>query len=675
MSSPSLPITCVACGSTNAADSRFCRLCGVALSSTPQSSPDVASEAISAPAEATPLVASSVADSSPEVGQDFSSPGEIDARRARQLLERALYLTERGDTAGAVLACRQSIALAPNMAAGHSMLGLLLERAGDVPHAIAAYEKALHLSPGSALDRENLELLREKSQQQQGANLFHFDDAELFEGTTNTSESPANEKKPNKTDVLIAGGAPASGALASQALEAPRISAAAPGLPADTVLLPPQSQEGVAASPAALTTSAQANSTSASVTQNPISQTATTVTSAPASPVIDRRASERRHSVVPVPQDRRQNSERRDASHATMPARVSPITFPMMQPAENQWGTLKRRSSYFTRSLPLVGATVLSLGFLVWARGFAIARSANNVEPPTVIASDSLPNDPIPTDPIVQPNQATIPNGTPPNLAPVGTPAPQNGGFPISNRPITPAAAPVTPPTTTSNPAAAPATAGSNGPTRAAAPRPNAPRSSAQRTNPDFPQIVPPAPIPPLARPQNGARNNGEGNNSNTLTLPAPVIAAPVPASPPVAVLPPGASAPALNPAGSGGRGYVRITQGRVGTSALPQRPAAQAGADERGAANATRAGQTDRAIERLSAALSTDANDAGYRYQQRAQLFLDRGDYGRAVDDFQAAISAYNEQILRGEQVNSARAGVRAARSGLNLALAGNRR
>lgn len=130
-----------------------------------------------------------------------------------------------------------------------------------------------------------------------------------------------------------------------------------------------------------------------------------------------------------------------------------------------------------------------------------------------------------------------------------------------------------------------------------------------------------------------------------------------------------------LNPAGAGDRNYVRITQGRVGSSTVPQRSSSQANESERGAANASRTGQSDQAINNLTAAINSDPGGAGYRYQQRATAFLDRGDYARAADDFQSAISAYNAQIERGEQVAAARAGLRTARSGLNAALAGGRR
>lgn len=196
---------------------------------------------------------------------------------------------------------------------------------------------------------------------------------------------------------------------------------------------------------------------------------------------------------------------------------------------------------------------------------------------------------------------------------------------------------------------------------------------NAQRSAARSPQLLAPAPIPAPgssrpAPPTGGAGRRGAGD----LVLPAPVISQPAPAPPATSVLPAG-GAPALNPAGASGRGYVRITQGRVGSS-LPLRSSARAGDAERNAAAAARGGSTTQAIDGLTAAINANSSDAGFRYQQRATLFLQQGDYSRAADDFQAAISAYNNQIERGEQVASARAGLRAARSGLNLALAGGR-
>lgn len=87
---------------------------------------------------------------------------QLDAQRARNLLDRALGLAERDDVAGAIIVCRQSLVLAPKSSQGWSMLGLLHERGGDINGAIEAYEKALQLSPSSTLERESLQRLRKK---------------------------------------------------------------------------------------------------------------------------------------------------------------------------------------------------------------------------------------------------------------------------------------------------------------------------------------------------------------------------------------------------------------------------------------------------------------------------------------------------------------------------------
>ena len=106
---------------------------------------------------------------------------EIDQRRAKQLLDRSMLLSERGDLAGAILASRQAVALAPNEPSGHSMLGLLHERAGDLEKAIAAYERVLQLVPNSTLERDSLGRLKATLESENSSVLFHFDSNELFE--------------------------------------------------------------------------------------------------------------------------------------------------------------------------------------------------------------------------------------------------------------------------------------------------------------------------------------------------------------------------------------------------------------------------------------------------------------------------------------------------------------
>src|SRR5262249_40579477 len=116
----------------------------------PSEAPQARSSASSNQASPTPA---------PTDGQGGQIAEEIDARRARQPLDRALKLAEQGDLKSAILACRQAVALTPRSASGYSMLGLLLERNGDIQHAIEAYQKVVDISPGSVLERESLQRL------------------------------------------------------------------------------------------------------------------------------------------------------------------------------------------------------------------------------------------------------------------------------------------------------------------------------------------------------------------------------------------------------------------------------------------------------------------------------------------------------------------------------------
>jgi tetratricopeptide (TPR) repeat protein len=692
-SAPSI-ILCPACAKANEPDSRFCRYCGaslvgaVAAPTAPKEGeanghaethahahPEAHGhaehhiiEAHSHPVTPLPVAPHPQADISNGMdGEEKTTPAEIDARRARQLLDRSVYLSERSDAAGAILACRQSIALAPTKAAGYSMLGLLLERTGDLPHAATAYEKAVQLSPNSTIERESLDRLREKLQVQKGAGEFHFDDAELY----GDDEATKPIEKPSAQSAPVIESAAFEAAIATADEEPLRnISAAAPGLPADfgrTSPAPSDKPKSAAANPSLVQSIA---AQLPALAQTPV--------------VTERRKADRRDHAVPVMTERRLNAERRakPVVAAGLPkATVAPI-FPANVPNPNgsrTWDQMWKQPSYYGRSLPLVGATVLCLGFLLWARGWAVARES---------AATALAAVPATTDPgstFTPPGSgangavSNAGNGTAPPLAPVGSANPQTGGFPVSNNWAAsnpqPAAAGLTGAApTVSNPVAAPRIA--------AAPTTNATtrRTTTQRRSPSFPQIIPPATIPASAIRNGGGTANSTTNRSTggdgggSMGLPSPNVGSGVIQDPPTQISP-SSGVPALNPAGQSGRGYVRITRGRIGTSALPNIPTAQAGDAERGAANASRGGQTDRAISGLSAAINADSSDAGYRYQQRAMLFLDRGDYSRAADDFQSAISAYGEQISRGDQVNAARAGQSAARRGLNLALAGRGR
>ncbi|PQV63251.1 hypothetical protein B1R32_11477 [Abditibacterium utsteinense] len=665
----SLSLQCPVCGGQNAPDSRFCRHCGSALDGA-ATAPETA---VGAPAENTPqisndtpqIVAAGPSSEADSGAQTSSVSGEIDVRRAKHLLERAHNLAERGDAAGAILACRQSIVLAPMVAAGHAMLGHLLERTGDTTHAVLAYEKALHIAPDPALE-DDIARLRGKMDAGPNAPIFNFDDNELFGDASDVLPSVASATAPivapmipatvtAETAVPEVSTAEAMAAETDDLLPLPNIGAAAPGLPsANPRLL--ASGVGAASIEAATTVPALVDFSDFHV---PTSR------SEPKNPALVV-AGQNDFSIAAT-----------SGSRLSAPPIIAPAIVPIMVDDPERkpvnWSALWSRPSYYGRSLPLVGATIVALGFLSWARGLALARATTGSSSVIVAQNDSLAasnsNDMPASDANLNSGA-----GAPPPLAPVGGAVTSNGGFPISNQPMNPAIAPP------ANPGASGVRTNSpvSAPVRPAnvfggvVPRvPSAPRRAAPR----FPLSIPPAAIPPISS------NLGSGNvrtnsvrpgNSGDFSLPAPNIGAPAPAAPPTSVLPSGDTT-ALNPAGAAGRGYVRITQGRLG-SALPQRPGARAGADERAAADAARNGSTDRAIDGLTSAINSNSGDAGFRFQQRATLFLQRGDYSRAADDFQSAISAYNDQIGRGDQVASARAGLRAARSGLNLALAGGR-
>ncbi len=566
-------------------------------------------------------------------------------------------LSERGDAAGAVLACRQSIALSPQASGGYALLGLFLERSGDVPRAVAAYEKAVQLAPDSVRERESLNRLREKLQGQQGAQqgaaMFHFDDDELFADT-----SPISVETPAVVPVVAAPPETVSAELQDdeEAYPASNISAAAPGLPANFA--------------APVDTASTADATSRIAAALPPSVP-------PAPSIADRRDQSRRNTVVPVVVDNRSRLDRRVGAatglSSGVPAAVAPVFGVENETPRSPWANLWVQPSFYGRSLPLLAATVLGLGFLAWARTVAVARAVANAPTVQVASAPSGALNEQPTAP-----NATNANGGSSPLAPVGGSASQNDGFPVSNRP---AASPPSAPAASAPAASAPNAAS---PATNPAARPTAPRSGASggastaprraastpraNTPPRFPRPIPPAAVPPAAT---GSRAATTPRNP-AFGLPSPDIATAPTAAPPVRI---GSDSTPLNPAGTGNRNYVRITQGRVGGSTVPQRSSSQANDSERGAAGASRNGQSDQAINNLTAAINADPGGAGYRYQQRATAFLDRGDYARAADDFQAAISAYSAQIERGEQVAAARAGLRTARSGLNAALAGGRR
>jgi hypothetical protein len=130
-----------------------------------------------------------------------------------------------------------------------------------------------------------------------------------------------------------------------------------------------------------------------------------------------------------------------------------------------------------------------------------------------------------------------------------------------------------------------------------------------------------------------------------------------------------------VNPAGSSRRGSVRVISRPSPSQAAP-RPENAARSAEDAARDDASNGRTGDAISRTTAAINSGNDfDRAYRLQQRALLRLDAGDNSGAISDFQAAISAYNDQISRGTRVAEARRGISSCQSGLRLAQANNRR
>lgn len=134
---------CKACGARNADAATFCVRCGadVRIAEGPGESTD----ALSPVTDATMVL--------PTVAQ----PTEVSA--AERLLEDAAALLDRNDAHAAAAKCREAIALAPDLVAAYSLLGMAEELRGNTVAAAGAYRRVLQLDPSRTVEREKLELL------------------------------------------------------------------------------------------------------------------------------------------------------------------------------------------------------------------------------------------------------------------------------------------------------------------------------------------------------------------------------------------------------------------------------------------------------------------------------------------------------------------------------------
>lgn len=590
-------VTCIACGNQNTPDSRFCRHCGAELTRAAVPSPNGAT-ANGATANARPGDAPADAPARETMEDEELSSEEIDARRAQHLLDRASLLSEHGDMAGAILACRQATSLDPDSPAAFSMLGLMLERSGDVNDAIAAYEKVLALAPDSPLERDRLQRLRDMATSGGAAAAFHFDDSELFEDTAPVAGD--------------AQAAPAVGAATAQPATADAVAPAmSTTMPAADAARPP--------APGAIGTVG------------------------PAAPPVGA-------PVVAPP----------------LVAPLSPLDLDLAPPDLSHrplwWRALRDRPSFYLRSAPLFAVSALGLLFMLWARGAAVSRDvATRVSAPVIVQTEAAP-DGAPND--TSGNSAATTGAPAPGNSPATSSpgAPANPAFPINNSQATAPASRYTPPAASS---AAPAGGAPSG----GAPRLPSPNLSRPRPTGDAPAA---------------AASGGAGGNNPFAGIPPARIMTPPPGGGAAPIAPAaggdsGAASSGGGPVGVGGsprRGPIRVT-GQPPTALPPpaQYPPRDAADNRPPSRPADRApGNAGRSA---ASGLSGSGNiaDAGYRAQRRALLYLEQGDYPRAIDEFRSAIASYNDQIARGVRVSEARKGIAACQSGMRLAQANLRR
>lgn len=134
---------CRACGTRNADAATFCVRCGADLRAAEQR-----------PGESTDTLA--------PVTQAATQPAETvpeSVRAAERLVQEASELLTRGEAHAAAAKCREAIALAPDLVAAYSLLGMAEEQQGNTVAAAGAYRRVLQLDPTRSVEREKLELL------------------------------------------------------------------------------------------------------------------------------------------------------------------------------------------------------------------------------------------------------------------------------------------------------------------------------------------------------------------------------------------------------------------------------------------------------------------------------------------------------------------------------------
>ena len=151
---------CTECGARNAEQATFCVRCGAELRTevARQVGPGQDTDRID------PVEGEIVSDDVPGytvVMEPSEAPVAAPVPEAERLLRDASARLGRGDADGAAMDCREAVALAPDLVAGYSLLGMAEEQRGNTVAAAGAYRRVLQLDPGRNVEREKLEALYE----------------------------------------------------------------------------------------------------------------------------------------------------------------------------------------------------------------------------------------------------------------------------------------------------------------------------------------------------------------------------------------------------------------------------------------------------------------------------------------------------------------------------------
>ncbi len=611
------------------------------------------------------------------------SASQVEELRAQALLDRAFSLWERGDVAGAIASCRQSLALAPRSSGAHSMLGLLLERAGDAKGAIAAYEKAVEIEPSSLLERDSARRLR-ASLGAENVNLtgFGFSEEELF-NTDFLPEVDENAPLASADDWKKAADLKPTNTQSSTRLPTknatPLLSTTLdvqPAVPLETVRESAAAPSNISTANAVVAPAiSPRNSPRAIVSTPPTSAQAAKASPTVAAPTVAAPVSR----ALQAPNANSSSISRGAESHdlglssenaiVTTPIFSTPVGTQTRTPTsaiaaatvQNLANMPLRRATFWVRSWPLLAAAGSGFLFLLWSRNVASERerAVAPVSTTTIINNSStvpLANAgtfgaaPVPGANAIAPTaispNVVSPNVVSPNMAPVATPTPLPVATPVVLNGLVVNNAPA--PNVASN-----ARRARNGETR----RP-ATETARRERNPDArersssssaPSVATRSPLPDV-RTIPPASVSGLPRTAGATTPVAPTSVAPSFDADSGGIALPIPDGSASQDSGNGG---IRPFSGKLPVFPAPSQVRSQ---------------NQIRPTPFRPAPSPAKAQNTAYEYQTRALIYLEQGQNARAASDFQSAMALYRRQIARGDRNEETRRGLEACRQGLSL-------